>query len=239
LRSLSSAYKAILETLGLFMTLRSKRKARKTSQLGLSTIELLIVMLVASIVAAFSIPQYLTIRRNMRINGDIRSVAGDVSLAKMRSAAAYTYARVFLFTGQNPYYRVDVWNKNQNCWVPEGIAVATGADCITSATPTRFAVAFSPGVTPGIGNAGVAPEGVLAQAPACTWGGTTALNGGNAIGNSSCVVFNSRGFPVDNTGSPTAGSFYITDGVRTGAVTLNAMGLVHTWSYTGKQWAHQ
>ena len=78
-------------------------------------------------------------------------------------------------------------------------------------------------------------QAALAQAPACMPG--TALpapngnpGGGTAIANSACVVFNSRGIPVDSTSSPTGNdAVYITDGKGIYAVTISATGLLKSW----------
>ena len=51
-----------------------------------------------------------------------------------------------------------------------------------------------------------------------------------AIGNTSCVIFNSRGIPVDAGGAPTGGNgLYITDGVGVYGVTVTATPLVRLW----------
>ena len=53
---------------------------------------------------------------------------------------------------------------------------------------------------------------------------------GTDIANTSCVVFNSRGIPVDGSGNITGESgLYVTDGVGTYGVTLSATPLVRLW----------
>ena len=55
-------------------------------------------------------------------------------------------------------------------------------------------------------------------------------NAGAAIANTACIIFNSRGVPVDTTGAPTgAYAAYITDGSAVYGVTLSATGMMRTW----------
>ena len=64
----------------------------------------------------------------------------------------------------------------------------------------------------------------LAQAAPC-------LNAANqAIANTGCIVFNSRGVPVDDTNTPTpAGALYVSDGSSVFGVTVSAGGMVQLW----------
>jgi hypothetical protein len=53
---------------------------------------------------------------------------------------------------------------------------------------------------------------------------------GAAIDNTACVLFNSRGVPVDTSGVPTgAGGLYVTDGAAIYGVTIAASGLTRLW----------
>jgi hypothetical protein len=52
------------------------------------------------------------------------------------------------------------------------------------------------------------------------------------IGNTSCIMFNSRGIPVkdDGTGNPTDwDALYISDGTNVYAITVLATGFIGTW----------
>ncbi len=72
-----------------------------------------------------------------------------------------------------------------------------------------------------------APPGtqvVLAQAPQCL------DDAGNAVGNTACVVFNSRGIPIDAAGIATASdALYITGGGGVYGTTLSATSRVQLW----------
>jgi hypothetical protein len=56
-------------------------------------------------------------------------------------------------------------------------------------------------------------------------GGTSPTTGGSAISDTSCIQFNSRGFPQPAA----AAGVYITDGTRVYGITTNAMGLIHAY----------
>jgi hypothetical protein len=65
----------------------------------------------------------------------------------------------------------------------------------------------------------------IAQAPPCLDAADT------PIVNTACVVFNSRGIPIDPaTSTPTgAGAVYVTDGMVLHGITISATGLTQVW----------
>jgi prepilin-type N-terminal cleavage/methylation domain-containing protein len=181
----------------------------KRGQRGFSLYEMLLVVAIGFIIAGLSIMTYLRMQRNLRSQGDARDITGDVSLAKMRAAAYFSKARVYAdLTGLT--FRIEVWNKTTNAWTTEGATVA-----------------LSKNVTYGVGTVSSPPpntQATLAQAPLCR------DNSGGTIANTACIVFNSRGIPVDSNGAPVAtGAFYVTDGGSVYGVTVIATGLIQTW----------
>jgi prepilin-type N-terminal cleavage/methylation domain-containing protein len=212
-------------------TLRMNKSKR--AETGFSLLEVLIVIAVMAIVAAMAIPTWQRMQKNARLNGDAHNLAESLSVAKMRAGAAFTYSRVFLFTGtdKTQYFRVDTWNTTANsgngCWVPDGITNpgTTSAYCITTSATTGYETNLSTGVSAGFGSIGTVPSNFVtsvAQAAGCWGGGTTALNG-SQISDTSCIVFNSRGFPT------ASGGFYLTDGTRVYGIVTNTMGLMHSY----------
>ncbi len=208
---------------------------RKTSitdcirELGFSTLELLVVVTVGIILTAVAIPKITSFTRLYRSLGDARSVSDTVSLAKMRAAAEFTDARVYADTAKN-LYRVEVWDRTQNCWVTDGDA--TGQCSATYVTPPS--TYLSTGTTFGYGSLTSAPantQATLGQAPACQSDSQTQSQSAGSVANSACIVFNSRGIPVDNTMTATSNdALYVTDN-KSGAygVTVLATGLIQTW----------
>jgi hypothetical protein len=104
---------------------------------------------------------------------------------------------------------------------------------------------LSTGVTFGFGSIASAPpnsQTVIAQSTACV----TAA--GAAIANTACILFNSRGIPVDpsgaapNVGAPTGSdALYLTDGTAVFAMTLSATGQskMYRTNISSAQWSLQ
>ena len=199
----------------------------RARQRGFSLLELLGVVVILFIATAFAVPQINTMVRANRLAADARSLAEEVTLAKMRAAANFTQARVHLDLAAGTY-QLEVCTKN--------VAVAsnncTGAGYSwlnANGLPLEGPFPLSQGITAGLGGVGAAPPNTqanLAQAPACL------DSTGAAIGNSACIIFNSRGISIDGTAAsqPTAnGAFYITNGNSVYGVTVTPTGLIQTW----------
>jgi len=211
-------------------SLQKDSKRSHNFECGFSLLELLVVILISGILAAVAIPQYLTIVRNQRIRGDAHSLAGNTSVAKMRAGADFTQARIYLDLGANSF-RVDDWDQTNNCWHPD----ATAAGTCANGTPGPTAILLSEGVTPGLAGVGAPPPNTtagLSQASPCTDNTRVGTVAGTA-----CIVFNSRGMPLN--GVP--GGLYIRDTKNVYGVTVNASGMVQTWSApaSGGSWTHQ
>jgi|ERR1039458_1278676 Tfp pilus assembly protein FimT len=193
--------------------LEGKRKPRRSwagsRSRGVSLLEILFVVAATLVLSAISAPKVLTIRKSLMSQSDARTISGETSLAKMRAASDFTHVRLHAdFSGN--FYELDVWNKGTSQWVTE-----------------QASVKMLPSVTLGFGSLANPPAGtqaILGQAKSCL------NNAGTAIVNTACIVFNSRGIPVDSTGNPTAtGAIYVTDGVSVYGITVSAMGLIQTW----------
>jgi len=191
------------------MSTASHGRTEHNLRRGFSLIELMIVVTAAVIVTAMAIPVFSSIVRNLRGDGDLRALSSDAALAKMRAAASFSRARLRTdLTSRS--FQIEVWNKTTNSWAAEG-----GTQSLSN------------GVTFGFGSITSPPpntQASIAQAALCK------DNAGTDIANTACIVFNSRGVPVDSTGAPTGnGAFYVNDGASAQSVTVGATGLIRTW----------
>jgi prepilin-type N-terminal cleavage/methylation domain-containing protein len=178
---------------------------------GYSLIELLMVVGIMGVLAAIAVPMSGNTLKYLKLSGDARDLANATAVTKMRAAAKFTQARVYIdLTGRTFY--VQTYNKATSAWETEG-----GANQLSST------------VTFGFGPVTDAPpntQTTIGQAPACLNNASPAV----AIANTACVIFNSRGIPVDTTGSPTGlAAIYATDTTSVYGVTVAATGFIRTW----------
>src|SRR5260370_10914552 len=140
-------------------------------------IELLIVMGVVIIVSARAAPKVMTIIQNIRTGGDAHDLNGAILLAKMRASSDYAKTRVYADLTANTF-QIDVFPSGAAGWTTE-----------VGSTQT-----LSNNVNFGFGTLTAPPSGMatLAQAPACLQDDMT-----TAIANTACIMFNSRGIPID------------------------------------------
>lgn len=199
------------------LTARARQILRESSP-GYSLAEIVVYVTVASTLAAFVLPFTRTTLNAMNLSGDARSVASAVSLAKMRASADFTHVRVRIDLGPRTF-GVERWQRATNSWVPEGttrtLSPTVNFGFLTIAAPP-------PNTQPAIG-----------QATPCN------DNAGVAIAGTACIVFNSRGVPIDVAQAPTAtGAFYVNDGATVFGVTASAGGSIRTWRSGGNnQWS--
>jgi len=197
--------------------------ARVRNQKGFSLIELMIVVAIALIIAAFAVPQITETLRNYRLAGDARNIKSEILLAKMRAAARFTRSRVRAdFNART--FQTDLWNKTTSTWDP----VAVGAPQILSQGVTYGVAGMTdPPVDPVTGDP---TQALLGQAAECTAGDTDDPGGGGDMADTACIHFNSRGFPVDAAGTATAESaIYITSGTVVEGVTVSINGIGRIW----------
>ena len=204
---------------------------KNASERGFSVLELVVVITVGIILSAMAIPKIDGLLRGYRSLGDARSMSEEVSLAKMRAAANFTQARVFADLTANQY-RVEAWvlptvpaGATAKCWVTDGDNQCSSGYSSPNTPPSTLLLTT---VTFGYGSISSPPsatQATLAQAPLCLKDDLT-----STYSNSACVVFNSRGVPVDSTGTATSNdALYATDGNSVYGVTVLATGLIQTW----------
>jgi prepilin-type N-terminal cleavage/methylation domain-containing protein len=183
-----------------------------TRQNGFSLIELMMVIGLIGVISAIAIPITDTQLRANRLKGDADAVRNLVGLAKMRASSRFTRARVMVDTAANTYV-LQVWDKTAGVWVNDGAPLPT-----------------STGVSFGFGTLAAPPpntQATIGMSPPCT-GGLTAAG---AIANTSCIIFNSRGLPVDAAGVLyPRHAFYLRNQIGVFATTVTSTPLIRFWS---------
>lgn len=198
---------AVRRSLTSLLTLH---RACRGSSPGFSLVELVAYLAVVATTAAFVLPFTRTTLNAMNLSSDGRAVSSAVSLAKMRAAADFTQARARVDLA-SATIRVERWRKTGPAgWETEGKVIT-----------------LSPTVSFGFAGLGAPPpntQAAIAQAPPCLDDAAQPIDG------TACIVFNSRGIPIDAANVPFAGgAVYITDGSIVFGVTTSAGGLVRLW----------
>jgi type II secretory pathway pseudopilin PulG len=212
------------------VTERMRKTVKNKRQAGFSTMELLVVVAMSITITAIAVPQYVRTTAYLRVAGDLRALNGITALAKMRAAASFTHARTYADLTANTYH-LEVWNKAGNggagCWQTDG-------DIANACTVIGTSPVFNLAQGDVFGAGGLTTGPTPAQQPIPTQVACQAINGGTGtIGSTACIVFNSRGIPVDTTpgGSPVAtGAFYLTNQTVVNAVTVSATGSIQSWT---------
>jgi prepilin-type N-terminal cleavage/methylation domain-containing protein len=178
---------------------------------GFSLIELLMVVGIMGVIAVIAVPMSGNSIRYLKLSGDARDVANATAVAKMRAAAKFTQSRLYVDINGRAFY-VQTLDKATNAWVTEG------GSTLLSSTVT---VSHGPVATPPPDT-----QTTIGQALPCVNPGSPPVT----VANTACVIFNSRGIPVDDTGSPTGlDAIYLTDGISVYGITVAATGFIRTW----------
>jgi Tfp pilus assembly protein FimT len=181
---------------------------QRSDALGFSVIEMIMVAGLVAVLSAIAVPMFGGAIQGFRLSGDARSVSNLMAVAKMRAASDFSRARLFVDLSADTYH-LERWDKDSSTWVPEG-----------GVTGLSAGVAFTYGVVS-------APppntQASIGQAAECV------DNSNNPIANTACIMFNSRGVPVDATFAPTVDALYLSDGTAVYGVTIAATGMLRLW----------
>jgi Tfp pilus assembly protein FimT len=175
-------------------------------------LEILVVLGVIGVLSGVAVPMIGATLGNFRLGGDAHNMTNAITVAKMRAAATFSRSRLYVDRSTNTFH-VETYASATNTWTIDGgsTKLATGDSFsvgVVTAPPTNT-------------------QTVLGLAPACLDTATPA----NAIANTSCIYFNSRGIPVDATTLNPTGNFalYVTDGAAVYGSTVSATGSVRLW----------
>src|SRR5262245_53645263 len=143
---------------------------------GYSLLEIMFVMAISAVLAAVAVPMSGNALGFFRLSGDARKLSNAVAVTKLRAASDFTQARLYVDLSTSQFYMQEYQKTGTPGWVAQG--GTTG---------------LSQGVSYGFGAITAPPSSTqpaIGQAPACL------DNAGNAIANTACFVFNSRGIPI-------------------------------------------
>jgi len=178
---------------------------------GYSLIELLFIVGFVATITAIAVPMMGNTFGSFRLIGDARGIRNEISLARMQAAANFTRARLYVDLATRSYH-TETW---QSTGVPAWIA-QDGARYLSSAVE-QFS--YGPVAAPPLNT-----QATIGQAPPCRDAA------GAVIMNTACIVFNSRGIPVDSSGAPTAvNALYVSDGTAVYGTTVSATSIVRLW----------
>ena len=179
---------------------------------GFSLIEIIIVVGIIGVISAIAVPMFGNAVAGFRVSGDARSVSNAAAVAKMRAASDFSRVRLYVDLDARTH-KIQSWNKTSD-GVLLGHCRAARLLCRRASTSDIGAVTTAPPNT----------QATIGQASPCT------ADDGTPIANTACIMFNSRGVPIDSTFAPTGNdALYVTDGTMVYGVTVAATGMLRLW----------
>src|SRR5438270_3921106 len=128
----------------------------------------------------------------------------------MRAASDFAKARVYADLSANTF-RIEVYPSGATAWTAEG-----GSQPLSNGVTFSYGSLTSP---PG------GTQTTLGQAPLCLQDDLA-----STTANTACIMFNSRGIPVDSSWTATGqDAFYVTDGNSVTGVTVSVTGSTAVW----------
>jgi len=171
----------------------------------------MVVVGLIGIVSAISMPIVEQTIASFRLVGSARSVTNALAVAKIRAASSFTRVRLYVdLTSRSHHVETLDRSVSPNHWTLDG-----GSTTLPATVTFGYSV---------VATAPPNSQATINQAPACT------QDDGTVVGGTACIMFNSRGIPIDSLGAPISdGVLYITDGTAVYGVTVAATGMIRLW----------
>jgi prepilin-type N-terminal cleavage/methylation domain-containing protein len=178
---------------------------------GYSLIEILVAMAVLGILGAMAVPMVTSTTSGIKLRDSADSIADLIGLAKMRAASKFARSRVYVDLAAESY-SLQTWDAKAGAWVDEMAAV-----------DLPYGISF------GWGDLDTAPPNTQ-DGDVPKFASECLDKDQETIENTACIMFNSRGIPIDKDNSPIGGNaFYVTDSTGVRAVTVTATPLIRRW----------
>ena len=175
--------------------------------------EMVVVVGIIGALSAIAAPMFNNAIKSFRLSGDARGVSNATAVAKMRAASDFSRVRIYVdLTAKT--HKMQVFDKTTStcCWVTQG-----GTTTLSSGVSFGYGAVTTPPAD---------TQDLIGQAPPCTDNASPPV----AIANTACVMFNSRGTPIDNSFAPQGNdAIYVTDGTAVYGVTVASTGLLRMW----------
>ncbi len=198
------------------MTMPDRFHPRAAAEAGFSLVEMMMVVAIIGVLAAITLPMSGNAVRYIKVSGDARNLSNATAVTKMRAAAKFTKARLFVDVIGKTFY-IETYEKPSATYLYGRWLNEIGATALAS----TVSFGYGPVATPPLNT-----QTTIGQAGVCMTTAAVPV----AIANSACIIFNSRGLPVDATGGPTGDeAIYVTDSTAVYGVTVAATGFVRLW----------
>ena len=210
--------------------------ARSFEESGFSFVEVLTVIAILSVVIALALPGVTNLMSDYRLHSDAAAVASLLNLARMRAASQYAPYRLDASISGKTYVL------ERLCGNTPSSGSGSDANCTSAYNSFSTAGYDATGTqytAPGDSFASCLPSGIA------TYPGTIAANPAGCPSSPPDPLqlrFNTRGAPVDATGSPLASGgaalYLVSQNSKVDAVTVSVGGRVTVWNWDVKagQW---
>jgi len=219
------------------------RRAMRANQRGFSMVELMIAILIIGIVAAIAIPIATTAIKDYRLHSDATSIASYLNVARMNAAAKYAPYRLIVSISQGTFVEEQLCGNTP--WSAAVVVDPNTGRILSDPACTGAAPAYASYSTPLLVG-GTQLLAIEDKFSSCRPAAITGSFPGTIIGDlSPCpdplyIYFNTRGTPVDNTGSPLGNGgavLYLTNPNNlTDAITVATGGRVAVYMWSGSAW---